>query len=85
RQRAAVYATLTANGQLNWTPRHPTDRELLAGFHRVQMMDRGFGPAAGPTAAVELSEALTTQGFGVTEGASPWRCGAADKALVDEL
>ena len=82
RARAAIYATLIYNGQQGWTPRHPTDRELLAGFHRFQMMDKGFGPATGPTAAVELSEALTAQGFSVTEGASPWQLGAADAALV---
>jgi len=85
RQRAALYVVLTYNGQQTWSPRHPTDREMLAAFHRHQMTDKGFGISAGPAAAVELSEALTAQGFSVTEGSSPWRLGAADTALTAEL
>lgn len=85
RVRAAVYVTLTGNGLIGWTPRHPSDRELLAAFHRFQMRDSGLGPAAGPTAAVELAEALTAQGFSVTEGASAWRLKATDAPLVAAL
>lgn len=85
RAHAAVHATLIYSGQWGWTPRHPADREMLAAYHRFLMSDRGLGAAAGPTAAIELAEALTAQGFSVTEGASPWRLGVADGDLMAAL
>ena len=85
RSRAAVYATLSYNGRQGWTPRRPIDQQMLAAFHGHQMADKGLGIAAGPTAAIELSEALTAHGYSVTEGTSPWRLGAGDQALVTEL
>ena len=50
-----------------------------------QRRDKGFGPAAGPAATDALAEAFDARGYRVTTGASPWRLGAAEQALLREL
>lgn len=82
---AAFYTTLTYNGITRWTPRHPADNRIAAAFHRHQLGDKGFGPAAGPTAPMVLADQLSLTGFRVQEGDSPWRLGHADQNLIDEL
>jgi len=82
---AAFQTTLTYNGITEWTPRHPMDREVLAAFHAHQKSDKGFGEAAGPTAAAELADAFRLQGYSVLEGHSPWHLGERDQRLTDEL
>lgn len=85
RQRAAFYTALTYNGIQRWTPRHPADNQLMSAFHRHQLSDKGFGPAAGPTAPAHLADQLRLSGYMVLEGDSPWQLGARDAALVREL
>ena len=85
RRRAVFLTVLTYNGHQGWTPRHPADRQITAAFHRHQMTDKGFGPAAGPTAPVELSEAFNAHGYSVSEGGSPWRLTSTEAALISEL
>lgn len=84
-RKAVFYTVLTYNGRQSWSPRHPSDNAMSAAFHRHQMRDKGFGPAAGPTAAVELGEQFRLQGYGVLEGDSAWQLGAKDAALIAEL
>lgn len=83
--RAALYAVLSYNGLQRWTPHRPADNQMTAAFNRHQMTDKGFGPAAGPMAASELSDQLKLAGYSVQEGDSPWRLGVNDRMLVDEL
>ncbi|MBA2127654.1 hypothetical protein DLM45_15690 [Hyphomicrobium methylovorum] len=83
--RAAFYAALTYNGIRRWTPPRPTDNVLTAAFHRHQMRDKGFGPAAGPVAPVHLADQFRINGYTVFEDDSPWRLDRADRMLVDEL
>jgi len=84
--RRAVFCTvLTYNGQSAWTPRHPLDQAVTALFHKHQMSDKGFGPAAGPTAPAHLADQFRMNGYGVHEGDSPWRLSADDAALIGEL
>lgn len=85
KRRAVFYSSLTYNGLQSWTPRQPADQQITSAFHRHMMTDKGFGIAAGPTAAIELSEAFTAQGYSVSEGNSPWRLNAGDAELVAEL
>jgi SAM-dependent methyltransferase len=85
RRRAVFYTVLTFNGIQHWTPRSPIDQAMTAAFCRHQMTDKGFGVSAGPTAPVALSDAFSSQGYGVEEGVSPWRLGPGDASLVAEL
>ena len=83
--RPVFHTVLTYNGIQRFTPRHPLDNQMIGAFHRHQRTDKGFGPAAGPTAQSVLSDQLRMAGFGVQEGDSPWRLGPADAALMAEL
>lgn len=85
KRRAVFYTVLTYNGIQRWTPRTPLDQSMSGAFSRHQMTDKGFGPACGPTAPVELEEQFETHGYGVEQGDSPWRLGPADQALITEL
>lgn len=84
-RRAAFLTVLTYNGLTHWTPRHPLDREILAAFHRHQASDKGFGPAAGPSAPAHLADQFRLKGYLVSEGDSPWRLGGNDAALIADL
>jgi len=83
--KAAVYAALTYNGVQRWTPHRPADNQMASAFHRHMMRDKGFGPAAGPTAASEFADQLKSFGFSVIEGDSPWILERGDRMLIEEL
>ena len=82
---AAFYAALTYNGLQKWTPRRPADNQMTAAFHRHQMQDKGFGPAAGPLAASQLADQFRLNGYLVLESDSPWQLERGDRMLIDEL
>ncbi len=84
-RRAAFYAALTHNGLQRWNPHRPADNQMASAFHRHQMRDKGFGPAAGPLAASLVADAFRLNGYLVLEGESPWRLERNDRMLVDEL
>ena len=84
-RKSAFYTVLTYNGRQRWSPHHPSDNAIVAAFHRHQMRDKGFGPAAGPTAALELGEQFRLHGYSVLEGDSPWDLAPSDAALIAEL
>lgn len=84
-QGTALYATLTFNGRQSWRPHRPADNRIAAAFHRHQLRDKGFGPAAGPAAAALLSDYFRVSGYSVIEGDSPWRLGDGDRSLLSEL
>jgi SAM-dependent methyltransferase len=85
KRRVVFYTTLTYNGIQRWLPRTPNDQQMNGAFHHHQVMDKGFGAACGPTAAVELFEQFETHGFSIAEGDSPWKLGPADHKLIAEL
>jgi SAM-dependent methyltransferase len=84
-RRAIFYTVLTYNGTCRWQPHHHADNAIVAAFHRHQMTDKGFGVAAGPTAALYLAEEFRLAGYSVREGNSSWRLGVADRALIKEV
>jgi len=83
--RNALYAALSYDGVMQWTPAHPYDKQVLDAFNQDQHSDKGFGPALGPDAADYLRTALQQAGFTVSSGNSPWLLQAADHVLVSEL
>ncbi len=83
--RAAFYAALTYNGVQRWQPHRPLDNQMTAAFHRHQLRDKGFGPAAGPSAAAHIADYFKVSGYAVVEGDSPWQLGRNDRMLMDEL
>ena len=69
----ALYACLSYDGAMDWTPPEPGDAAILAAFNAHQTRDKGLGPALGPRAADHLTGALAALGFTVHAARSPWR------------
>lgn len=84
-RRLPLLAVLTYSGEENWTPPHPADAAMLAAFHAHQASDKGFGPAAGPSAIPLLKSALKARGYIVVTAPSPWRLDRSDAALIEAL
>ena len=84
-RRAAFYTALTYDGLETWNPLHAADADMLAAFHAHQARDKGFGASAGPGSTAALAKAFVALGYEVRTGASPWRLGAGEGALVREL
>lgn len=80
-----LYAVLTYNGIENWTPSEPSDAAMLKAFHAHQQTDKGFGAAAGPTAAGVMETLLHARGFVVSSASSPWKLDTNDRALIEQL
>ncbi len=80
-----LYTVLTYNGIENWTPSELSDAAMLKAFHAHQQTDKGFGAAAGPTAAVVMEKLLHARGFAVSSASSPWKLDTNDRALIEQL
>jgi hypothetical protein len=80
-----LYTVLTYNGIENWTPSEPSDAAMLKAFHAHQQTDKGFGAAAGPTAAGVMESLLHARGFVVSSASSPWKLDTNDHALITQL
>jgi SAM-dependent methyltransferase len=86
--RLPFYAALCVDGRDSFTPPHPADARIAAGFQRDQRRDKGFsGPALGPTAPTAIARIFGAHGFTVESAASDWvargRGGLAHPSLRD--
>lgn len=79
---APLYAALTYDGRMSWTPPHPDDARVEALFNQHQTRDKGTGAALGPNGAPALAEALKLRGYETALADSPWRLRDEDKALT---
>ncbi|MGY6412302.1 MAG: class I SAM-dependent methyltransferase [Alkalilacustris sp.] len=80
-----LYAALSYDGVMRWTPALPGDAGVTAAFNAHQRTDKGIGPALGPDAARRMADALRARRFAVRLAASPWRLGPEQAALHAEL
>jgi SAM-dependent methyltransferase len=83
--RLPIYAALSYDGRMTWTPASNLDPPVVAAFNRHQRGDKGFGPALGPDAAREAARLFREAGFGVEIADSPWRLDAGHAELQREL
>lgn len=83
--RLPLYAALTYDGAMGWTPVLPADAVVTAAFNRHQTGDKGFGPALGPGATAHAAARMRAAGYTVIEADSPWQLGPQDAALQHEL
>lgn len=81
----ALYAALSYDGVMRWSPKDPLDAEVTRQFNRHQRGDKGFGPAMGPQAGPCLSALLRARRYSVTCAPSPWRLGPSEASLQKEL
>lgn len=81
-----LLTTLTYDGRHMLAPEHPFDGEMMDAFNAHQGGDKGFGPAAGPTAIKCLTDALSAHGYEIATADSSWHLdGKRDHALIKEL
>lgn len=83
--RLPLYAALTYDGRVSWTPDHPLDGTLTEALGRHQRTDKGLGPALGPEAGPRMAAILERRGFACRLAPSPWRLGPGQAALQAEL
>lgn len=80
-----VYFALSADGRLQWRPRHRMDRAMAALFSQDLGRDKGLGPTAGIWAAQYLAGLLAEEGYAVSLAQSDWSIGARDLAMVEAM
>jgi len=83
--RCAFYTVLTYDGIAAFLPEHSADGAMREAFNRHQRRDKGFGPAAGPSASDALAAAFKRYGYSVVRGKSPWVLDAHRRELRREL
>ena len=85
RLQAPLYAALSYDGAMQWTPQDPHDTVITDAFNRHQRNDKGLGPALGPDAGARATTILDAAGFHVQQGQSPWRLGPEMTELQNAL
>ena len=73
-----LYAALSYDGRIAFTPQDPLDAEIAAAVNAHQRTDKGFGPALGPAAAAYAIARFEALGYSVAHGASDWKIGPDD-------
>lgn len=69
---AAVLFALTYDGRIDYAPAEPEDDLISDLVNQHQRTDKGFGPAAGPTATIKASDLFAAAGYHVEREASDW-------------
>ena len=91
---SGAYFALTCDGQVQWmtestagwrVDHDPDDGFVSNLFNRHQRIDKGFGPALGPAAAVSAARLFHEAGYRTWLAASAWRLDAGDRRLADQL
>ena len=84
-RKIPLYAALTYDGRVDFTPQDPRDAAVIAAVNSHQRGDKGFGPALGPLAARTAVECLQKVGYLVEVGAADWLLGEADLAMQEAM
>ena len=84
-RKLPLYAALTYDGRVDFTPQDPRDAAVIAAVNSHQRGDKGFGPALGPLAARTAVECLQRVGYLVELGAADWLLGDADLAMQEAM
>lgn len=80
-----IYAALSYDGAMHWSPAHPDDAAITAAFNRHQRGDKGIGCALGPDSGQATAQVLAAAGFAIDAAPSPWVLGPDQAALQAEL
>lgn len=80
-----LYAALSYDGRIGFTPPDPLDAAIAAGVNAHQRSDKGFGPALGPAAANFAIARFEALGYSVVHGTSDWTIGPDDRRMQTEI
>ena len=84
-RRLPVYAALSYNGRVDFTPADDADQKIVAAVNAHQRTDKGFGPALGPEAASQTIQRFERVGYAVTQGESDWVFAPVDREIQVEV
>lgn len=84
-EKLPFYAALNYNGRMSWEPEHPEDAAVTEAFNAHQLGNKGLGAALGGQSGLVTAQIFADAGFDVVTGDSPWRLGANDSALQEQL
>jgi hypothetical protein len=84
-RKLPVYAALTYDGRIDFSPADPLDAAIASAVNAHQRTDKGFGPALGPSAAAAAISRFEALGYSVVHGSSDWLIGTEDQAIQLEL
>jgi hypothetical protein len=80
-----LYAALSYDGRIGFTPPDPLDAEITAAVNAHQRTDKGFGPALGPAAVPFALARFEPLGYAIVHGLSDWVMGPDDRDMQTEL
>ena len=80
-QGTALYAALSYDGVMRWSPEDAEDATITAQFNAHQRGDKGFGAALGPEAAEAAAGIFASLGYEVQCAPSPWRLGPQEAEM----
>jgi SAM-dependent methyltransferase len=84
-RRLPLYATLSYNGHIAFTPEDPGDAAIIEAVNAHQRTDKGFGLALGPTAAAEAIARFAAVGYVTVHETSDWTIGPRDREMQNAL
>ncbi len=84
-RRLPLYATLSYNGHIAFTPQDPGDAAIIEAVNAHQRTDKGFGPALGPTAAAEAIARFAAVGYVTVHETSDWTMRPQDREMQNAL
>ena len=84
-RRLPFYAALSYDGRVEMTPADSADKKIIAAVNAHQRIDKGFGPALGPTAAAAAVERFERVGYSVLQGQSDWVFAPHDREIQLEM
>lgn len=80
-----VLFALSVDGRVAWQPEDPGDGAVLRALEAHQGVDKGFGPALGPSAPEVCARLLRAAGFEVRTAAADWRLGPDEAGVLEAL
>ena len=80
-----LYAALSYDGRIGFTPSDPLDAAITAAVNAHQRTDKGFGPALGPAATPFALARFKALGYTIVHGLSDWVMGPGDHDMQTEL
>ena len=80
-----LYAALSYDGRIGFTPPDPLDAAIAAAVNAHQRTDKGFGAALGPAAASFATARFEALGYLVVHGTSDWTIGPDDRNMQTEI
>jgi SAM-dependent methyltransferase len=84
-RRLPLYAALSYDGRIELSPQDPGDAAIVAAVNAHQRIDKGFGPALGPTAAAQAIARFARIGYFVDRETADWVIGPHDREMQDAL